>query len=410
MKQDPVPSRPRRRVDHVILYVTDLNRAVAFYRDTLGLELKLVDRGYAEFVTEGTKIGLFSRVGLAELLGEEGASREPGGEVLFLVDDAEEEARRLREAGVPVLSGPADRPWGHRTVHVLDPDGHVVELAQPILRTRARPPGPEVTTVGPREIQGVLLDIDGCLAVDWTPIPGAVETLSWLRQRGLPFLLITNATSATRAALAGTLRDGGFDVGPEEIITAAVATAAYIREHHPGARCLLMGRGDSSEDLEGIELVAEDPDVVIVPGPDDDFTWEAYTRAFRAVLDGAALVAMHRNLYWMTSEGLKIDAGAYVAGLEAATGARAEVAGKPSAAYFEQARGILGMEPASVAMVGDDIDADILAAQALGMTGILVRTGKFTPEALREAAGAPDHVIDSVAHLPELLSPNRGRA
>jgi HAD superfamily hydrolase (TIGR01458 family) len=258
----------------------------------------------------------------------------------------------------------------------------------------------------PREINGLLLDVDGVIAQDWEPLPGAVDTLAWLRGRGIPFLLMTNATSDTRDNLAGQLRTAGFDVKPNEIITAVIATAAYLREHHPGARCFLLGERKPAADLEDINLVEEGADVVIVPGPDDAFTWENVNRAFRMLMDGAALVAMHRNLYWMTSEGLKIDAGAYVAGLELATGVKAEVCGKPSRAYFAQAVEQLGVPAGRVAMVGDDIDADVLAAQAAGLTGVLVQTGKFSEEALTEASGQPDLVIDSVADLPRLLGPS----
>ncbi len=131
--------RGRARVDHVILYVADIRLAVRFYSDVAGLRLKFAEHGYAEFVTEGTKFGLFERGGLPELLGNEASDGRPGGEVLFLVDDVEAEAARLRKAGtVRILSGPVDRPWGQRTLHVEDPDGHVVEFAQPIPRRRPR--------------------------------------------------------------------------------------------------------------------------------------------------------------------------------------------------------------------------------------------------------------------------------
>jgi HAD superfamily hydrolase (TIGR01458 family) len=258
---------------------------------------------------------------------------------------------------------------------------------------------------GLKGIEGLLLDVDGVIAVDWEPLPGAVETIAWLRRNGIPFLLMTNATSDTRENLAGQLRAAGFDVRPDEIITSVIATAAYLRSHHPAARCFLLGERKPAGDLEGIDLVEEGADVVIVPGPDDAFTWENVNRAFRMLMDGALLVAMHRNLYWMTTEGLKIDAGAYVAGLEAATGVEAEVCGKPSRAYFAQAVEQLGIPAARVAMVGDDIEADVLAAQAAGLTGVLVRTGKFGEEAVNKAPGEPDLVIDSVADLPRILAP-----
>ena len=123
------------RVGYVILFVADLERSVAFYRDVIGLPFKLRGDGYAEFATQGSRFGLYDRGRLAELTGQGAeAPDQPGGEVVFLVEDVDAEARRLEAAGVTILKGPVDRPWGHRTVHVEDPDGFVVELAVEIPR------------------------------------------------------------------------------------------------------------------------------------------------------------------------------------------------------------------------------------------------------------------------------------
>jgi lactoylglutathione lyase len=123
------------RLGYVILFVADLERSVAFYRDVLGLPFRLQGDGYVEFATQGAKFGLYDRNRLEELTGQgpEPPDR-PGGEVVLLVEDVDAEAARLRAAGAAILSGPVDRAWGHRTVHVLDPDGFVVELAEEIPR------------------------------------------------------------------------------------------------------------------------------------------------------------------------------------------------------------------------------------------------------------------------------------
>jgi HAD superfamily hydrolase (TIGR01458 family) len=252
------------------------------------------------------------------------------------------------------------------------------------------------------ELEGVLLDIDGVLTTSWRPLPGAASTLEWIRGRGVPFALITNTTTHTRAELAATLHGAGIDVEPSEILTAVVATAAYLREEHGGARVFLLSDGDARADLEGIELVDADADVVVLGGASDAFSYRAINRVFRMVADGASLVAMHRNMYWQTSDGLQLDGGAYVAAIEEATGVRAHVCGKPSASYFGAGVDALGVTRARVAMVGDDIANDVTAAQELGMIGVLVRTGKYTDGDL--ARGRPDHVIASVADLPALLA------
>ncbi len=125
-------------VGHVILYVRDLDVSAAFYRDAVGLAFKLRDAGYAEFVTGETRFGLLERTRASNLINREPIDGGPAGEVLFLVEDVDTEAERLRGLGVEFLSGPVDRPWGHRTLHLLDPDGFVVELAQKIPRVLPR--------------------------------------------------------------------------------------------------------------------------------------------------------------------------------------------------------------------------------------------------------------------------------
>ncbi|MGH2571912.1 MAG: VOC family protein [Actinomycetota bacterium] len=128
-----------RSVAYVILYVGELERSIAFYRDVIGLPYKFHESGYAEFATEGTKFALYERARLPGLIGREATQGGPAVEVAFLVERVDEEAARLRGAGVKILSGPVDRPWGQRTLHVLDPDGHVVEFAQEIPREQPRP-------------------------------------------------------------------------------------------------------------------------------------------------------------------------------------------------------------------------------------------------------------------------------
>ncbi len=126
------------RVDYVILYVHDLDASIAFYRDVVGLPFKFKQSNYAEFATQGTRFALFERSSVPDLIGRAVTEGGPTGEVAFVVDDVDAEAARLSSAGVRILSPPVDRPWGHRTLYVLDPDEHVVEFAQEIPRERPR--------------------------------------------------------------------------------------------------------------------------------------------------------------------------------------------------------------------------------------------------------------------------------
>jgi HAD superfamily hydrolase (TIGR01458 family) len=260
----------------------------------------------------------------------------------------------------------------------------------------------------PGPVRAVLLDIDGVLTVSWRPLPGAIEAVRWLREAGFRVALLTNTTSRTRAWIAGTLAAAGFPVSAADVFTAPAITAAYLAEHYPGARCVLLTSGDISADLAGVQLAADDdqgqPDVVILGGAGLEFSYPALNRVFGYLRGGAALVAMHRNMFWRTDDGLQLDSGAFLPGLEQAAGVRAEVTGKPAEEFFGTALAALGITGRAAVMVGDDIHSDVLAAQRSGLTGVLVRTGKYLPETHRTAPVAPDHVIDSIADLPALLA------
>ena len=258
-----------------------------------------------------------------------------------------------------------------------------------------------------RRIRAVLIDIDGVLTISWKPLPGAVAALQWLRAAGYPLALVTNTTSRTRASIAGALAEAGFPVTAGDILTAPVIAASYLAGHYPGARCLLLNSGDIAEDLAGLTLARQDDpapvDMVLIGGAGPEFSYQALNAAFGHLQRGARLVAMHRGLYWRTSEGLQLDTGAFVVGLEQAAGTEAEVAGKPAAAFFAAALAHLRADAADTLMVGDDIETDVLAAQRHGLTGALVKTGKYLPRTHRGASGTPDHVLGSFADLPALL-------
>ncbi len=251
---------------------------------------------------------------------------------------------------------------------------------------------------------GLLLDMDGVLGVSWQPLPGAADAVTRLHAAGVPLRVVTNTTAFPQTRFGTVLRESGFPFADDEILTASVLAARWLRAERAGARVFLMGDAQA-EDLHGVELVAADeaPDVVLVSGADESFRFETFNTALGLLHEGAELVAMHRNLMWMTRRGQRLDAGAYLLGLEAATGLEAVVLGKPAAGAFRAGLEALGLPAGRVAMVGDDVENDVLAAQAVGLRGVLVRTGKFREDQLARASGTPDVIVDSILDVPALL-------
>ena len=251
----------------------------------------------------------------------------------------------------------------------------------------------------------ILLDVDGVLHVSGEPIPGAVDAIAELRAAGHALRYVTNNSTRPRSGLVTELREMGFELDDAELQTTPRAAARELE----GKRVLALVMAAIVPDLDGLELVGHDAEAVLIGGCDETlepnhvFTYMNMARAFAEIQMGASFYCLHKNKWWQTSRGPMLDGGAFVAGLEYATGVEATVLGKPSPAYFEAALEALDAEPELTWMVGDDLDSDIAGAQRYGLRTVLVRTGKFRPDDLERSTIVPDAVISSLAFLPEWL-------
>jgi HAD superfamily hydrolase (TIGR01458 family) len=277
-----------------------------------------------------------------------------------------------------------------------------------------------------RGVRALLLDLDGVVVLRGGLVPGAGEALAAIERRGIPFRIVTNTSLVSRAGLARWGERLGAPIAPERILSALSATAADTRRRHPDGPLFVLAAPDALAEFEGQRLLTEaeaaDPAAraaaVVVGDGGEALTYDNMNRAFRLVRGGAELIGMHRNPWWLTPDGPTIDSGAYVRGLEFATGRRARILGKPAPGFFRAGaaslaaevagRGEQPLRHAEIAMVGDDIRSDVLAAQRVGIVGVFVLTGKHGLADLEAAAtgrsgGRPDAIAASLAEVVAAL-------
>lgn len=208
--------------------------------------------------------------------------------------------------------------------------------------------------------------------------------------------------------LGERLRGMGFAIVDDELQTTGDVAARELA----GKRVLALTMAGFLDDLEGLELIGMNADAVLVGGADESeepgriYSYLNLNRAFLELSAGAELYCLHRNRWWQTAAGPRLDAGAFVAGLEYATGIEAIVLGKPSPQYFAAALEAIDADPELTWMVGDDLEGDVAGAQRNGIRTVLVRTGKFRPDDLEHTSVVPDGIVSSIAHLADWLEQN----
>jgi HAD superfamily hydrolase (TIGR01458 family) len=245
----------------------------------------------------------------------------------------------------------------------------------------------------------VLIDFDGVIKLGNKIAGDAEELFSFLKDNDIPFFLISNSTLRTSEGMLDFIKSNGIQ-SHIPAMTAVDATISYVKENYK--RVSVYCR-DNIKPLFKEFDVDEDPEAVVLGDIADKWTYETMNEIFRKVWQGADIIAMHKNRYWEPDgKTITMDAGAFITAIEYATSKEATVIGKPSPIYFQTALKQLGFKADSdFIMIGDDLESDIAAAQAIGGKGILVYTGKtkypLSDDAFKPYLGAMN--LKEVIHL-----------
>jgi len=254
--------------------------------------------------------------------------------------------------------------------------------------------------MGRRKIDSWLMDMDGVLVREEHAIPGADEFLARLRERGSPFLVLTNNSIYTRRDLAARLRTSGLEVPEESIWTSALATAGFLQDQRPGGTAFVIGEAGLTTALHdaGYTLTERSPEYVVL-GETRTYSFERITRAIRLIEDGARFIATNPDPTGPTPDGLVPATGSVAALISRATGVEPYFVGKPNPLMMRSALNAVDAHSETAAMIGDRMDTDVVSGLEAGMETVLVLTGVTTREEAERYPYRASRIVDSVAEL-----------
>ncbi|WP_054955800.1 TIGR01457 family HAD-type hydrolase [Paenibacillus dakarensis] len=257
-------------------------------------------------------------------------------------------------------------------------------------------------------VKGLLIDLDGTLYHGKNIIEGADALIRKLREKKVPYLFVTNNSSRTPQQVAEHLAAMGISALPEEVCTSSLAAASYIAHETPGAKVAILGEEGLEQALleAGLDITEEQPQYV-VQGIDRSFNYSSLTKALKWIHGGAISVLTNPDLLLPSDTGLTPGAGSLGAAIEAASGVKPVIIGKPSSILMKYATDRLGLSPAETAVVGDNLRTDIAAGVNAGCRTVLVMTGITTHDNMEDhitAAGVrPDYICEDLYEAAELL-------
>lgn len=256
--------------------------------------------------------------------------------------------------------------------------------------------------------KGLLIDLDGTLYHGRQRIEGADLLIKRLRALQTPYLFVTNNSSRTPEQVAAHLMEMGIPASPEEVCTSSLAAAKYIAEESPGAKVAMLGEEGLRDALlsAGLSIVEHHPEYV-VQGIDRAFHYDKLTHAVRWIQEGAVSILTNPDLLLPSDGGLMPGAGSLGAAIEAASGVKPTIIGKPSSILMKFASDRLGLAPEETYVIGDNMRTDIAAGVHAGCKTVLVMTGittKLNMEAhMRETGITPDFVCQDLNEVIDLI-------
>lgn len=252
--------------------------------------------------------------------------------------------------------------------------------------------------------RGYLVDMDGVIYRGGELIPGANEFFASLKEREVPFLLLTNNSQRTRRDVVLKMSNLGIRIAEQNVFTCAIATARFLASQKPGGSAYVIGEGGllNALHMNGYAINETNPDYVVI-GEGRTLTFEVAEKALQLVLNGAKLIATNLDPNCPTDRGMRPGCGAVVAMLETAAGIKAFSVGKPNPIMMRMARKQLNLRTNEVTMIGDTMETDILGGLQMGYRTVLVFSGSTRPENLDRYPYQPTLAVNSLADLiPEV--------
>jgi 5'-nucleotidase len=255
------------------------------------------------------------------------------------------------------------------------------------------------------EIRSWLMDMDGVLVHEEEAIPGADRFVATLRDRGAPFLVLTNNSIYTPRDLAARLRASGLDVPEESIWTSALATGRFLADQRPGGSAFVIGESGLTTALHDVGYVLSErgPDYVVL-GETRTYSFERITQGIRLISAGARFIATNPDNIGTTPAGPLPATGSVAALISRATGVQPYFVGKPNPLMMRSALNAIDAHSETTAMVGDRMDTDIVAGLEAGLETILVLTGVTTRADAERHPYRASRVVESVADLADELA------
>ena len=253
-------------------------------------------------------------------------------------------------------------------------------------------------------VQSWLMDMDGVLVHEQRMIPGADRFLSLLRERELPYLVLTNNSLFTRRDLSARLKTSGLDVPENAIWTSALATARFLANQRPGGSAFVIGEVGLTTALHaaGYTLTEQDPDYVVV-GETRTYSFSRLTQAIRHIVAGARFIATNPDPSGPSPEGPLPATGSLAALISSASGVSPYYVGKPNPLMMRTALNTISAHSESTAMIGDSMKTDIVSGLEAGLETILVLTGVTSPDDVDRFTYRPSRIVNSIAELiPQL--------
>lgn len=254
-----------------------------------------------------------------------------------------------------------------------------------------------------KSVNGLLLDLNGVFYVGNRALPGAQAAIAVLQKSGLPYRYVTNNTTQSTPSMSQSLQAMGLAISPAEIVTAATVAVMSLKQMDNPKIYPLVAE-DAKQEFAEFTWSDTDADVIVVGDIGDDWNYRLMNRAFRLMMKGAKLLALHRGKYWQWEAGLQLDIGAFVAGLEYATNQTAIVAGKPNPFFYQMAADSLDRPLSKIVMFGDDLEADVKGAQDAGMKGVVIKTGKYRPHLAAKMDVTPDDELAAIGDIAGWLA------